>query len=71
MGAAMNGPDEKIAIPPALVPPPLDDRPRIFTGKGLSPSALLLHETVVRALQMVLNGWKKYLDDEKKRYSQE
>jgi hypothetical protein len=32
------------------------------------PSWILLHEIIIRALQMVLNGWKKYVADEKKRH---
>lgn len=30
----------------------------------MSPSQRILHEVVIRALQMVLNAWRKYLDEE-------
>lgn len=33
----------------------------------MTPSQVLLHETIIRALQMVVNVWKKYLKDEKRR----
>lgn len=61
---------EQIEVPPVLRPPPVDPRP-VYRSGGMSQSAMLLHEIIIRALQMVLNGWKKYLDDEKKRNQQE
>lgn len=35
-----------------------------------SSSALLLHEVIIRALQMVLNAWKKYVEDCRKAQEQ-
>lgn len=56
---------QKIAVLPVLEPPPVDARPRY--KDGVNPSVLLLHETIYRALQMVANAYKKFIDDEKKR----
>lgn len=40
------------------------EAPSVF--RRMSPQQRLLHETIIRALQMVLNAWKHYLDNEKK-----
>lgn len=32
----------------------------------MRPQEALLHEVIIRALQMVLNAWKRYLEDRKK-----
>ena len=34
--------------------------------RHMSPQQLVLHETIIRALQMVLNAWKHYVETEKK-----
>lgn len=37
----------------------------------MKPAERLLHEVIIRALQMVLNSWKKYLDERKLEEPQE
>jgi hypothetical protein len=37
----------------------------------MRPHEALLHEVIIRALQMVLNAWKRYLEDRKKTDSDE
>jgi hypothetical protein len=32
----------------------------------MRPAERLLHEVIIRALQMVLNAWKRYLEDRDK-----
>lgn len=32
------------------------------------PNHIILHDIIIRALQMVLNAWKHYVKSEKKRY---
>jgi len=32
----------------------------------MTPHQRLLHETIIRALQMIINVWKKYLESEDK-----
>lgn len=32
----------------------------------MRPAERLLHEVIIRALQMVLNAWKRYLEDRTK-----
>ena len=38
--------------------------------RRMSPQQVVLHETIIRALQMVINAWGHYIKDEKK-HSQE
>lgn len=38
--------------------------------RRMSPQQVVLHETIIRALQMVINAWQHYIKDEKK-HSQE
>ncbi len=33
--------------------------------RRMSPQQVLLHETIIRALQMVINAWTHYIKDEK------
>jgi hypothetical protein len=35
----------------------------------MSPAAKALHQVIIRALQMVLNAWQRYLKDEDERPS--
>jgi hypothetical protein len=35
----------------------------------MRPAERLLHEVIIRALQMVLNAWKRYLEDRTKENS--
>lgn len=37
----------------------------------MSPQQVVLHETIIRALQMVINAWQHYIKDEKKHNSQQ